>query len=142
MFILGSPSTQIGYSIKYYKWGFEIKNFIYLRSVSDGWVFAQGGAKRCQLLGHSFHVKTTACRPVRIIVHLECIQLVQGEYLRTKKFSILNFVSMYCPKVSRLSFSQIRVSAVFLNKKNLQIEGISAFLLKKSSKKALGHLVN
>ena len=135
MFILGSPSTQIGYSIKYYKWGFEIKNFIYLRSVSDGWVFAQGGAKRCQLLGHSFHVKTTACRPVRIIVHLECIQLVQGEYLRTKKFSILNFVSMYCPKVSRLSFSQIRVSAVFLNKKIFKLKGYLHFFKKNHLKK-------
>ena len=32
-----SPSTQIGYSIKYYKWGFENKEFTYALYLMDGY---------------------------------------------------------------------------------------------------------
>ena len=66
--------------------------FMNLRSVSDGWIFSQGGAEGGDLLGHLFELSIPEMRLCRVEDAVECLRSVKGKDLqKTQKVKVSSF---------------------------------------------------
>ena len=70
-----------------------------LRSVSNGWVFAQGGAEGGDLLGHLFELGIPEMRLGRVEDAVECLRSVEGKYLRKSQPLLLFLFSSRTPRL-------------------------------------------